>query len=112
MLLISFAVGDFRNCGSKVLCHGFRQLVSAFLLQMLGFIPGSVHVGLVVGNGTGTNFSLSSSVFSSVSFHYDCPYSCIIWQINNRPVGSHSSETLSHTIDMNRSMVLCCVFCF
>jgi hypothetical protein len=31
----------------------------------------------------------------SVSFHRRSPYSYIIWEMNNRPVGCHSSETVS-----------------
>jgi hypothetical protein len=48
-------------------------------------------------NGTGTGYSQSSSVF-----HHHSPYSYIIWGMNSRPAGGHSSETLSHPVNMNK----------
>jgi hypothetical protein len=39
----------------------------------------------------------------SISFHRGSPCSYIISGMNNTPVGGHSSETLSHPIDMNNN---------
>jgi len=44
-----------------------------------------------------------SGVFPSVSFHYGSPYSYIIWVTNNRPLHGHSSQTQSHTTDINNN---------
>jgi hypothetical protein len=35
-----------------------------------------------------------------ITFFHGSPCSYIIWGMNNRPVGSHSSETQSHPIDI------------
>jgi hypothetical protein len=35
------------------------------------------------------------------------PHSYIIWGINNRPAGGHSSRTYSHPIDMNNNILPC-----
>jgi hypothetical protein len=37
----------------------------------------------------------------SVSFHHGRPYSFTIWAMHNRTVGGRSSETQSHSINMN-----------
>jgi hypothetical protein len=54
-------------------------------------------------SGTGTAFSPNSSVSLPVSCHHGSPYSYIIWEMNNSPVGSRSSETSSHPIGMNNN---------
>jgi hypothetical protein len=36
----------------------------------------------------------------SISLHCGSPYPYIIWGMNNRSTGGHSSKTLAHTIDM------------
>jgi hypothetical protein len=58
--------------------------------------------GIVVDCDTVTGFSTSSSVFPCHYYLNATLYSCIIWGMNNRPVGDSSSETLSHPIDMNK----------
>jgi hypothetical protein len=58
-----------------------------FSPQRPGFVPGSVHVGFVVGKvALGQNFSEFFSFFLSISLHNGSPHSYIIWRINNRPV--------------------------
>jgi hypothetical protein len=37
----------------------------------------------------------------SVSFHLGPPYSYVVWGMNTRPVGGHSSEISSHPIYFN-----------
>jgi hypothetical protein len=49
----------------------------------------------------GTGFSPNSLVPLSVSFHHGCPYSYIIWGMNNRCNGVSSSETCSHLIELS-----------
>jgi hypothetical protein len=39
----------------------------------------------------------------SISLHHGSPYSHIIWGMNNRPSGGHSSEIWSHPIDMKNN---------
>jgi hypothetical protein len=45
-------------------------------------------------SGTGTGPSPSSSVFQAISFHWSCPYSHTIWEMN-RPTGGNSSDIAS-----------------
>jgi hypothetical protein len=42
-------------------------------------------------------------VFEKIQYCTMALYSCIIWGMSNRPTGGHSSETLSHPINMNMS---------
>jgi hypothetical protein len=51
-------------------------------------------------SGTGRDFSLSYLVFRCQNHSTGGPYSYIIWGMNNRPIGGHSSETKSHPNDM------------
>jgi hypothetical protein len=46
-------------------------------------------------SGTEIGFSPSFSVFPSQYHSTVAPYSCIIWGMNNRPVGGRSLETVS-----------------
>jgi hypothetical protein len=41
----------------------------------------------------------------SKSLHRGSPYSYITWGTNNRPIGGRSSETYSHSIDINTNMI-------
>jgi hypothetical protein len=68
------------------------------------FALGSVHVVFVVGKVPPGEIFLRVLRFSlSLSFHLVSTYSYIL-EINNRPVGGRSSETLSHPIDMDNYM--------
>jgi hypothetical protein len=53
----------------------------------------SLLVGLLESSG-----GLIRSFPPSISFHHGSPFSCITSGMNNRPVGSRSSETYSHPI--------------
>jgi hypothetical protein len=80
-----------------------RRLGISLSLLRTGFVPGSVHVGFVVHKVVLGQVSLRGHWFRlSVSFHCGSPCSYIIWGMNSRPVGSRSSETQSHPIDMNK----------
>jgi hypothetical protein len=67
------------------------------------FAPGSVHVEFFCGQSvTRIGFYPNSSVFPcQYNFTGGCPYSCIIWSMNNRLIGVRNSERQSHSIDMN-----------
>jgi hypothetical protein len=72
---------------------GLRLLVTGISPWRLRFEPGSVHVGFVVDKRKWVRFFTKFfSLPLSISFHCGSPCSHIIWGINNRPVGAHSSE--------------------
>jgi hypothetical protein len=63
----------------------------------------------ICGGQSGTGTFFFSELFSFpmlVSFHCGCPYSYITWGMN-RPIGSCSSETESHSTNMNNSTMAC-----
>jgi hypothetical protein len=76
-----------------------RQLVAGLSPQRSGFMPKLVRVGFIV------NKMALGKVFKffgfPVTFHHGFPYSCIIWEMNNRPVGDCRSGTRSLPIDVN-----------
>jgi hypothetical protein len=41
-----------------------------------------------------------------ISLHHGSSYSYIIWGMNNRPFSCGSSETSSHSIDINKNFVV------
>jgi hypothetical protein len=65
----------------------------------------SVHLGFLMGTVALGQVSLRVLLFLlSVSFHRGSPYSYIVCGMNNRPVGGRSSETQSHTVDINNTL--------
>jgi hypothetical protein len=54
-------------------------------------------------SGTGEGFSQSSSVFPCQYHSTVALQTHIIWGMNNRHFGGHSSETLSHPIDIDNN---------
>jgi hypothetical protein len=71
-----------------------RQLVAGLSPRRPGFAPGSIHVGFVAYDvALGQVFSFEFfSFLQSLSFDRVSPYTCIVWGMNNRPVGGRSSE--------------------
>jgi hypothetical protein len=70
--------------------------------------PGSVHVGFVIDKVALRQVFLTQEFFSfplSVSLYHGSLCSYIIWGMNNRPIGGHSSETQSHPIYMNNNVL-------
>jgi hypothetical protein len=54
-------------------------------------------------SGTLTGFFSCSSLIFPCQYHATmAPYSCIIWEINNRPIGGQGSETC-HPMDMSNN---------
>jgi hypothetical protein len=79
-----------------------RRLVAGLSQRNLGFAPGQSMSDCGDLSGTGTRFSTEFFRFPLLNpFYHDFPYSCIIWGNDNRRVGGRSSETQSHSIDMN-----------
>jgi hypothetical protein len=68
-----------------------NKIKGCAMAQLVSFWPliaeAQVHVGFVVDKGTRADFPLS------VSFCHGSPYSCIIYEMKNRPVGSRCSQT-------------------
>jgi hypothetical protein len=82
------------------------QAISRRLLAAEDLVRGRVGPCDIYGakNGTRTGFSPSSS-FVSCQYHPTvAPYPCIIWGMNNRPVGGCSSEIYSHPNEMNNHL--------
>jgi hypothetical protein len=78
-----------------------RRLVVAHLPWKPEFAPGSVGVELWSTKWHWYKcFSRFFGFFLSVSFHRASSYSCIIWEMNIKPVWDCSSETQSHSIAM------------
>jgi hypothetical protein len=80
-----------------------RRLVAGFSPARPGFAPGLVHVVLVVVKVTlGQIFSGFFGFSLSVSSHRSSLYSYRL-RVSNMPVGGLSSETLTHTNDVNNN---------
>jgi hypothetical protein len=83
-----------------------RRLIAGLSQRNLGFAPGQSISDCGDLSGTGTRFSTEFFHFPLLKpFYHDFPYSYIIWGMNNRRFGGRSSErsseTQSHSIDMN-----------
>jgi hypothetical protein len=71
-----------------------RWLVTSLSLWRPRFMPESVHVVFVVDKfAMGQVFVEVLQISLSISLHHGSPFSYIIWGMNNRPSGGHSSET-------------------
>jgi hypothetical protein len=78
-----------------------RRLVVGLSPWTPGFTPGYVHCDMWWTTWQWDRvFSKFFTILLSVSFHRDSPYPYIICGINNTPIGSQSSEILSHPIDI------------
>jgi hypothetical protein len=74
-------------------------LVAGLSLRRPAFVSGSVHMGFLFYKvALGQVFTRILWFPLSVSFHRGSPYSYIIWEVNNKPDGGHSSETRTWTI--------------
>jgi hypothetical protein len=79
-----------------------RWLVTGLSPRRPRYTPRSVHAGFVVDKVAEGQTFLQVLQFSlSISFHCNSSCSQIIREMNNRPVGGHSSETPSHPINMS-----------
>jgi hypothetical protein len=80
----------------------FRRL-AALSPRRTRFGPGSVQVGFVVDKVAVGLIYPSSSVYLCQYHSTVIPYSYIALGINNGPAGGRSSETQSHSIDINKN---------
>jgi hypothetical protein len=79
----------------------FRQLAAHLSLWRPRFAARSVHAEFMVDEVTLRQVFLQVlQIPLSISFHHGCPFSYIIWGMNNRPIGDRSSEILSHPAGM------------
>jgi hypothetical protein len=73
-----------------------QAVITGLLPRRPVFAPASASVGFVVGKlALGQDFLRVLRFSFTVLFHHGCPYSYIIWRMNNRPVDGSSSETVS-----------------
>jgi hypothetical protein len=81
-----------------------RLLVAGLSLRRPRFEFGSIYVGFLVDKvSLGQVLLRGFDFLLSISFHCGPPRSHITWGMNTRSVGSCSSETLCHPIDMNNT---------
>jgi hypothetical protein len=84
----------------------FRWLVVGISWRRPGFASLPAHVGLVVDNVAQGQISFRVLLVSlSLLIYRESPYTYTTWGMNNSPVGDRSSETYSHSIDINNNTV-------
>jgi hypothetical protein len=83
-----------------------RRLVAGLSPRRPGSAPRSIHVGFMMDKVAMRQVSSEFFGFPlSISFHRGSPYSYITFRINKIHVGGCSSETSSHSTDINMNKV-------